>query len=357
MWIERTAVLVTCLVSTLVITVKGQDWAGMPVLCSPLTRSVGTCNETCTSNVTYTHKWGISLCGENSPLQCCAPVGTQERPPTTTTPAPIPPVSAQCGMTPARTQERKKRIAGGSAASYGSWPWIAGMIFLSGPRLCAAAFIDQRWAVTAAHCFKMTSDPNWWRLRELHNVNSRNKDIPISRIILHRDYVPSIATNGVFYPSQQSKHDLALVQLAGDHESQTICLPSTTDAQGLSSLESNGECWVAGWGASHANDHTQGNVLREVEASLINSTQCGDWYGTTLEDDTSCHFENNTGVCSGDSGGPLSCKLNGRWYLGGVVSWGVENCNVTIHPEVFTRVTHPDVLTWITDTINDPQYN
>lgn len=51
-----------------------------------------------------------------------------------------------------------------------------------------------------------------------------------------------------------------------------------------------------------------------------------------------------TGVCHGDSGGPLQCQLNGQWYLAGVTSFG-KYCGSASHPSVFARVNA--VLQWI----------
>uniref|UniRef100_A0A8C9VZR1 Peptidase S1 domain-containing protein n=1 Tax=Scleropages formosus TaxID=113540 RepID=A0A8C9VZR1_SCLFO len=43
--------------------------------------------------------------------------------------------------------------------------------------------------------------------------------------------------------------------------------------------------------------------------------------------------------CSGDSGGPLNCKVKGRYYVHGVTSFGSSlRCNTPKKPTVFTRV-------------------
>jgi len=57
-----------------------------------------------------------------------------------------------------------------------------------------------------------------------------------------------------------------------------------------------------------------------------------------------------TGVCMGDSGGPLQCKANdGKWYQVGITSWGIP-CALRSLPDVFTSVSA--YYDWIQKTVN-----
>ena len=46
----------------------------------------------------------------------------------------------------------------------------------------------------------------------------------------------------------------------------------------------------------------------------------------SIPDDQLCAHTTNKGICSGDSGGPLTVIKNGKHYLAGVTSWSYS-CN------------------------------
>lgn len=71
---------------------------------------------------------------------------------------------ATCGQGGFRPNHLSDRIVGGHPASSGSWPWMASLThkLLPGYRFCGASLITDRWAVSAAHCFKLKLlDESW----------------------------------------------------------------------------------------------------------------------------------------------------------------------------------------------------
>ncbi|CAL1542749.1 unnamed protein product [Lymnaea stagnalis] len=364
----------------------------------------GECGAVCPHRF-IRHRHNVPLCPFTPLVQecCLGPATGEENSPalsmmttTSTTVVTTPaPEYAQCGVLPSNSL-RKKRIVGGHAASPGSWPWLVALrSVMIGSHACSAAVVSQRWVITAAHCFKHVSSPTLWRVRVgEHNLiqhDDTERDIPIQEIIMHPGYraLPHNENETIY---NRYVNDIALIRLAEDARVQPICLPASGDeaevsnvidvtptlAEAVSELSDNprfgptvrrsqgvageneipsefqgtrrsqrrrdGNCWVAGWGVTR-DDSTDDHALREVSGDVIGSDMCSQMWGVTLPQDMVCFGDGTFGPCAGDSGGPLSCRRNGRFYLTGVVSWGTEGCNVSGYPSVFTR-TRP-YLTWI----------
>ena len=86
----------------------------------------------------------------------------------------------------------------------------------------------------------------------------------------------------------------------------------------------------------------------------MNHTTCEEKYQriTSIGPSQFCAgFEGRTFIkdaCSGDSGGPMVVMVNGKWFLSGLVSFGM-GCGRTEYPGVYTRL---DVMSiWIRERL------
>ncbi|KAL8586476.1 hypothetical protein ACOMHN_050071 [Nucella lapillus] len=364
----KTAVYIPCLLLAFIATIEGQG-RNDSTLCAFLTP--GTCKTTCADDREFLYSLSIPICDtDGNLLQSCVPVGREEDirslcslltdgscNQTCDKEYRHKPVRRDAGADP-QQGERERRIVGGSVAPSGAWPWVVALVSFNGLRQCGATLIHQRWAVSAAHCFQRRNSPGLWRLREQEYSQVTDFDLPVSRIFIYPDYVPSqpAGPEGLNV-TQTARHDVALIQLGEDARAQHICLPNSnchaTPAAALNRLETDGECWVAGWGLTEDSQpgDPQSWELRDTRGSLTDSGQCGRLWQTQFPTDIVCFGSGSRGPCNGYSGGPASCRLDGRWYLGGVVSFGTRNCSDTDHPDILTRLSAQCVLTWITHTI------
>ncbi|XP_068245938.1 neurotrypsin-like isoform X2 [Palaemon carinicauda] len=152
-------------------------------------------------------------------------------------------------------------------------------------------------------------------------------------------------------------NDIALIKIEKRHGKgirfdgrvKPVCLPKLGET--YEHLES---CYVTGWGLllSAPGLRRNSSVPRTAEADFVPDNVCEGRYGTRRFSSSNVCFGKADFInpCSGDSGGPLTCKdQQGRHVLYGIVSVGKDCLPDDIFPNIYTRMTK--YLRWIQETI------
>ncbi|XP_064597069.1 chymotrypsin-like elastase family member 2A [Liolophura sinensis] len=256
-----------------------------------------------------------------------------------------------CGVKGAVSPQRSQ-IIGGSVSQPREWPWMAYVINL-GKMICGGSIVNDRWILTAAHCFANDRFP---LVYASIRVGSNTPEYPgsllqtrnIRRIVLHKNY----RTLPVF------SADIALVELdrplnLGENV-QPVCLPR----EGVRVNESS-VCYVSGLGNTRPFWSSNYPVnLRHMRTKVLNDTYCEEEWSLAFEGKICSGFEYGLPQpCSGDNGGPLMClSPQGYWEVHGVVSFGIRSCPAQeqgkqrYKPDVYTRVSA--YTAWIDDVIS-----
>ncbi|XP_006201498.1 prostasin isoform X1 [Vicugna pacos] len=229
------------------------------------------------------------------------------------------------------------RVAGGSNASPGQWPWQVS-INHDGIHVCGGSLVSEQWVLSAAHCFPRDYHKDHYEVKlgahELDYYNSQAEVRTVAQVISHPSYL-----------QEGSEGDIALLQLSSpvtfSRYIRPICLPAAN-----ASFPNGLQCTVTGWGHVAPSVSLQApRPLQKLEVPLISRETCNCLYNIdakpnephVIQQDMVCAGYVNGGkdACQGDSGGPLSCPVEGLWYLAGIVSWG-DACGAPNRPGVYT---------------------
>ena len=268
--------------------------------------------------------------------------------------------STQCGQQPVfymppRKDQVSTRIVGGSRAPYGAFPWQAHIKVRRGGywvHHCGGAVVSPQHIVTAAHCMVTHDRDQYLVVLGDHTLETREQyeaAFTVDKIVIH----PA-------YNKPTKRHDLAVLRLRAGADKKPVysarvapvCLPAAFERPAAGT-----ECIVSGWGLTNPDDDASlASSLLAARVAVISEKRCSSpkVYGGRrhfFPEGTLCagYLGGGVDACGGDSGGPLACRLDGRFQLVGVVSWG-DSCAGANKPGVYTRVAQ--YTDWIRQNIN-----
>ena len=97
-----------------------------------------------------------------------------------------------------------------------------------------------------------------------------------------------------------------------DENKARICLPDDDNP-----VAENQECYVTGWGLIEYDGYPS-DYLRQVKVNRVSKNVCNasDVYDGDIDETMTCagFAEGGKDACTNDSGGSLSCKVNGKFF-------------------------------------------
>ncbi|KAM4632595.1 prostasin-like isoform 2-T2 [Discoglossus pictus] len=214
----------------------------------------------------------------------------------------------------------QSRIMGGGDSLDGAWPWQVSLRY-NGKHFCGGSLINNKWVVSAAHCFESYSPSQvlvYLGSYQLTQSSSHQISVGLKQVIKRSNF-----TGGA------SSGDISLLELATEVNYTSYILPVCLPAAGVI-FPTGMSCWVTGWGSIKKGvPLPYPQTLQQVDVPLIDAGTCDALYhiqsGVSkevkiIQGDMICagYKDGGKNSCQGDSGGPLVCAQDGLWFLVGV---------------------------------------
>ncbi len=182
--------------------------------------------------------------------------------------------------------------------------------------MCTGAWIGSNVVLTAAHCVSVSD--RLMRVGFGNEMDSGMAWLLVTEKRVHPQYSSS--------PTEVI-NDVAMLKFSGSVPSGVAPIPNLPSSLKITNADIGTQLTHVGFGRTLANDAnsvgtkmTMNNDLRWV------CTQPGGC-GSPSSYNTICQDQTPSGICSGDSGGPVFIVRNGREYVAGVASYTGEDCS------------------------------
>ncbi|KAM5145535.1 coagulation factor IX [Mantella aurantiaca] len=240
------------------------------------------------------------------------------------------------------------RIVGGTDSLKGEFPWQVHFINKDGEGFCGGSVVNEKWIVTAAHCFIDIRIGNFSVVVGEHNTaikEGTEQYLEVVKIINHPTY--DVGKN-------KYNNDIALVELEKpmvlNDYARPICIGHKEFTDRLPSIIPYS--WVTGWG----NVRYKGRPsvkLQKLSVPYVDRATCKKSSRYYVSPNMFCagFSDEEKDTCQGDSGGPHASEFRDTWFLTGITSWG-DKCAQKDKYGVYTRVSR--FTDWILSTTKLP---
>ncbi|KAA0711868.1 Elastase-1 [Triplophysa tibetana] len=216
----------------------------------------------------------------------------------------------------------RTRVVGGEVSQPNAWPWQISLQYLSGGSIyhtCGGTLMRfwRTWRVVLGDHI-------------LNTIDGREQFKTVSQVYIHPNWNRNDVAAG---------YDIALLRLTSDVTLNSYVKLATLPPSGQI-LPNNNLCYITGWGRTSTAGLPSAALKQAYLPSVYHQTcSRSDWWGSIVKTTMVCAGGGANSGCFGDSGGPLSCLVGGRYSVHGVTSFVSSlGCNTIRKPTVFTRV-------------------
>ncbi|KAG4080170.1 hypothetical protein HA402_008241 [Bradysia odoriphaga] len=213
------------------------------------------------------------------------------------------------------------------------------MVYVRNQRhYCGGVILHERIVLTANHCLAkntMTVAAG----RSVKYSNSNVQTVLVEKTLPHEEY--SLDPNGI-----QAYNDVGLLLLATPLSFNKYVQPIELTSE----VNFDKPATLYGWGSTDAFVNSPSFFLRARNISLIDHDLCVELLNKAVTKCTKQEYEicGEKSACNGDSGSPISQKVNNVTKLIGIVSWlADDNISCDTSPAVFESIGH--FSKWIKD--------